>query len=150
VAVHELGFSKDGKLLASAAADRTVRLWNGSSGAAQQTIQVGSITYAVALNPDGKCIAAGGFDGFVRLFQVAGGRALVTLLALPPRGETSEWLAATPEGYVASSPGLADLGHWRMGGQPVAAQRVWEQLSQPDAVARAFRGEKLLAPTFEK
>lgn len=150
VAVHELGFSRDGKLVASAGADRTVRLWNGTTGAAAGVLQAGSVAYAVALSPDGKRVAAGCFDGMVRLWDTATARPLVTLLALPPDGDTTDWLALTPEGYTAGSPGLTTLGQWRMAGQAVTAEAAWKALRQPDAVAKAARGEKLAAPVFGK
>jgi hypothetical protein len=147
--VHEICFSKDGQLVASGSADKTVRLWNGVTGAPGKTLAVGSIVYAVGISPDGKLLASGSFDGFVRLWDTATGRQLLTLLELPAEGDTADWLALTPEGYGESSPGLRALTQWRMAGQMVAAAPVWQVLEQPGTVAKAVHGEKLPAPRFK-
>ena len=53
IAVHELCFTPDGKVLASAGGDGSVKLWDGASGAALQSLNAGSMVYAVALSADG-------------------------------------------------------------------------------------------------
>jgi WD40 repeat protein len=150
VAVHELAFSKDGKLLVSAGADRTVRLWNGQTGAPVRVLPVGSIVYATAVSDDGKMVASGSFDGLVRLWDTRTGRPLSTLLGLPAKDGKADWLALTPEGYAAASPGLTALGRWQMGGQDAAGDKVWSVLGRAEMVARALRGETLAAPVFGK
>lgn len=53
--VSDVIFSLDGKLVVSASADRTIRLWDAASGAALQTLR-GHLDFVntVAFSPDGK------------------------------------------------------------------------------------------------
>jgi WD40 repeat protein len=149
VAVHELCFSRDGKLLASAGGDKTLRLWNAATGQPQRSIPVGSLVYAAAVRPDGKQVAAGSFDGLVRVYDPATGKLLLTLLAAPGPGD-GDWLALTPEGYVAGSDGWAAAGRWRVAGQELAGEAVWPVLRQPEQVAKALAGAKVPEPAFPR
>jgi WD40 repeat protein len=149
IAVHELAFSKDGSRLLSASADRTIRLWNGSTGAPIKTIAVGSIVYAAAISPNNKLLASGSFDGLVKVWDEASGRLLATFIALPSENEQHDWLALTPEGYASGSAGMSTLVRWRLAGQETAAEPVWRTVRQPEMIARALRGEKVVAPKFE-
>jgi WD40 repeat protein len=143
VAVHELAFGP-GDLLASAGADKSIRLWNAKSMDSTRTISVGSMAYAVAISPDGKTVAAGTFDGQVRLFAVADGRPLATLVGL----SDDEWIAVTPEGFALASDGLTTKGRWRAGKASVNSDWVWKAVRQPVTVAKALAGEKLGEPAF--
>ncbi len=138
--VSDLVFSKDGKTLASASADRSIRLWRVDNGSHLRAL-AGSAEwmFAVALSPDGKFAAGGGADGVVRLWETESARLRVTLAAITPPGvKETEWIAVTPEGYFAGSPG------WWNGIRPMSAEKPVTDSSVAKFIRSLLRPELIV------
>jgi WD40 repeat protein len=71
--IEAVAVSPDGKTLASASLDGTVKLWGFSSGLIRATLgtQGGPAVHAVAFVEAGKTVASAGADGVVRLWDIA-------------------------------------------------------------------------------
>ena len=78
--VPALVFSGDGRILASASDDCTVRLWNVRTGELLQTLQGHArFVSSVAFHPAGNMLASGSYDQTLRLWSVADGSCMQIL-----------------------------------------------------------------------
>ncbi|PHH53425.1 Vegetative incompatibility protein HET-E-1 [Ceratocystis fimbriata CBS 114723] len=78
--VASVTFSNDGQRLASGSCDKTVKIWDATSGACLQTLQghADEVT-SVAFSDDGQRLASGSLDKTVKIWDATSGACLQTL-----------------------------------------------------------------------
>jgi WD40 repeat protein len=104
--VYAVGWSPDGKLIASGSGDETVQVWEASSGTKVLNYQGHShrigkgLVQAVMWSPDGKYLVSGSWDKSVRIWDASTGHTISTYRSYY---EVVEAVAWSPDGkYVAS------------------------------------------------
>ncbi|MEH2299314.1 MAG: caspase family protein, partial [Nostoc sp.] len=99
--VISVAFSPDGKTIASANADKTVKLWNAATGKEITTLRGHSDTVnSVAFSPDGKTIASASGDKTMKLWNAATGKEIITLKG---HSDTVKSVAFSPDGKTIAS-----------------------------------------------
>lgn len=109
--VTDVVFSRDGKLLASAASDNTIKIWDVASQHELRTL-IGHIATIESMDfsPDGKLLASASDDGSTFLWDANTGEHLLTLISLDDGGE---WMVVTPEGLFDGTPQSWNQILWR-------------------------------------
>jgi WD40 repeat protein len=104
-AVHAVALDRGGKTLATAGADKTVRLWDLATGRELHNLTQPGEPGSVAFSPDGKKLAAlsGGDDGALIVWDADTGKALWRSPPGPKGALASGAVAFSPDGkFVAA------------------------------------------------
>ncbi len=143
--VRALLFSPDNRLLAVSHADQ-VKFYETGTGKLTGVLALPQETLlALAFAPDGTRLVTEGqnFTGpsenLMRVWRVRDDRLLATLVGLAVNDHvTPDWLAFTPEGYYASSPGARRAVRFRVGDHLLSADS-YPKRDRPDLLRKAMQ-----------
>src|SRR5262245_11158820 len=111
-----------------------------ATGAVIRTIPT-TVVWAVNLAADDRLVVAAHSDGTIRWYRSEDG---AELLAFYPHTDRKRWVAWTPLGHYAASPGAEDLIQWQINRgldqEPAtySASRFRDQFYRPDVIERVL------------
>jgi hypothetical protein len=128
-----------GENQAAAATSRGLFLWDAKTGKLLQQFK-GHRLYTVTASPDDRYLIAGGMDQVIDVWLPGRDQPLLSFFFAP-----NDWIAWTPEGYYAASPGGEHLMGWQVnnGLEQRAtfhtANRFRKTLYRPDVITRLLK-----------
>jgi WD40 repeat protein len=140
-----VGFSRDGKLLATAGMSHPIKVWDVATGMEVRRLAKRSAWASPAIfTPDGKLIASDDDDRKARLYSLDGGSE-----ALAVGGTLIPWEALSPDGKLLACPGakeeivLVDVGSRKPVRTIPVPSMVWSCSFTPD-------GKRLVVLLYDK
>ncbi|MBW4548217.1 MAG: WD40 repeat domain-containing protein [Symplocastrum torsivum CPER-KK1] len=77
---HQVAFTPDGKIVAAAMSDKTIKLWNGKTGELLRTLTGHNYAvHAIAISSDGQTLISGSSDKTIKLWNLKTGQLIRTL-----------------------------------------------------------------------
>ena len=148
--IHAMAYSPDGRTLATAGSDRTVKLWEADRGLLIRTFEghAGEVRSAV-FSADGTRLLSASDDGTVRVWDVATGRTVTTLsgdrqgaMSGAAFGEGDTVIAAQTAEFAPGTPErLNELAVWNL----ASGTRVRRARTNGFCWAPAFTADRSLA-----
>ena len=141
--VSKVAFSRDGKLLASAGTDNTIKIWDVATRSELRTLNGHTASIeSMDFTPDGRLLASAGEDGSTFLWDTKTGEHLLTLISLDDGGE---WMVVTPQGLFDGTPVSWNQILWRYNQETFNVAPIewfFNEFYYPGLLADIFAGKR--------
>ncbi|HEX7296190.1 MAG TPA: WD40 repeat domain-containing protein, partial [Pyrinomonadaceae bacterium] len=141
--VEQVTFSRDGKLLASAGSDHTIRIWDVASQRELRTMAGHTAAIeSMDFSPDGRLLASASEDGGTFLWDTNTGEHLLTMVSLDDGGE---WVVVTPQGLFDGTPPAWNQILWRYNGDTFNVAPIewfFNEFYYPGLLSDVFSGKR--------
>ena len=114
--ISQVKYSPDGRFIASASWDKTIKLWDAASGKLVNTLRHQDGVNSIAFSPDGQTIVSGGEDKTLKIWDITDKPRLIKTL----RGHTDSIKTVTisPDGKLIASAGYDNqIKIWHISGE---------------------------------
>ena len=136
-------YSRDGKLLASAASDNTIKIWDASTrNELRQLTGHTAAIESIDFTPDGRLLASASEDGSTFLWDTKTGEHLLTLISLD---DGAEWMVVTPQGLFDGTPVSWNQILWRYNQETFNVAPIewfFNEFYYPGLLADVFAGKR--------
>lgn len=141
--ISQVAFSRDGKFLASASTDNTIRIWDVNSQRELRTM-VGhtAAIESMDFSPDSQLLASASDDGGTFLWDARTGEHLLTLVSLD---DGAEWMVVTPQGLFDGTPASWNQILWRYNGDTFNVAPIewfFNEFYYPGLLSDIFSGKR--------
>jgi WD40 repeat protein len=141
--ITQVAFNRDGKLLASASSDNTIRIWDVAGQRELRTLKGHTANIeSIDFSPDGRLLASASDDGGTFLWDSNTGEHLLTLVSLDDGGE---WIVVTPQGLFDGTPPSWNQILWRYNGDTFNVAPIewfFNEFYYPGLLSDIFAGKR--------
>jgi WD40 repeat protein/uncharacterized caspase-like protein len=141
--VSKVAFSRDNKMLATAASDNTIKIWDVGTRSELRTLTGhNSGIESIDFTPDGRLLASAADDGSTFLWDLQTGEHLLTLISLD---DGAEWMVVTPQGLFDGTPVSWNQILWRYNQETFNVAPIewfFNEFYYPGLLADVFAGKR--------
>ena len=114
--ISQIEYSPDGRFIASASWDKTIKLWDATSGELVNTLQGHKDgVNSIAFSPDGRTIVSASEDKTLKIWDITDTRTIKTLLG---HTDSIKSVAISPDGKLIASAGYDNqIKIWHSSGE---------------------------------